>query len=593
MSNNLVVIALLAFAFGQAFNAILAGLSAAAAANAEKLVDFLVSGNVSVTSVVFLVLAALVVNDVVLLIILCTLLAPKDNSHTKNAYTHLKPLPVLASVADRDRPARQAYNLGRVALTLVWWAGTKLAVAAVRLLPSLGRALNIAGCGVIIVGRYLLTAAFALLLASTKTAAGGLARWAVPRRRSLWAASLTPSPRALAPAAALVHRHRACPVAVPLALGWLIPQDTAPYPTALVLRHGACPVAVPLTLEWMVTQALVLANLVRILAAAASPAPQFDDADADNGGWFCAEHHDEWDGDDEEDAYTGNGNEDNDNISTEELIHEALGSICPLLKIVDGEYSCAAKDVAFVMETITMVKCAVAALQEMQKEAAFGTIEELEDTEELAEGGSGLLLFDVVHLLRPVGFLTPCAWFEHHQSVPARGSFFHVHLLNVLLANIGDARMRRVGSMLQSSAVAEQEESEQEEQGSSDGSIGSVDSEDTAVNLVESDIGGLAADEDKLALTGCKDDARDYEGPPCDELLTYEEFAIGAPYEPLFERRRVLGREYRRPRSLASLAEHIHAKPSPSPRPSFLNLLDRLSTRRESIPSALATERAT
>ncbi|KAJ7102504.1 hypothetical protein B0H15DRAFT_1017630 [Mycena belliarum] len=591
MSTQIFLVTALAFALGQAFNSILAGLSAAAAANAERLVDFLVSGRVSVTSVVVIVLAAVIVNDLVLLVILRRLLAPKDNAHTKHAYTLLKPLPVLTWAADR-----QAQNLGRVALALVWRAGITLAVAAVRLLPSLGRAFNIAGRVVIVAGRYLLNPVFALLWVTLKTAARGLARWAVPpARRSLRAASPTPSPRALAPAAALVHRHRACPVAVPLALGWLIPQDTAPYPTALVLRHGACPVAVPLTLEWTVTQALVLANLVRILAAAASPAPQFDDADADNGGWFCAEHRDEWDGDDEEDAYTENENEDNDNISTEELIHEALGSICPLLKIVDGEYSCAAKDVAFVMETITMVKCAVAALQEMQKEAAFGTIEELEDTEELAEGGSdaGLLLFDVVHLSRPVGFLTPCAWFEHHQSVPARGSFFHVHFLNVLLANIGDARMRRVGSMLQSSAVAEQEESEQEEQGSSDGSIGSVDSEDTAVNLLESDIGGLAADEDKLALTGCKDDARDYEGPPCDELLTYEEFAIGAPFEPLFERRHVLGREYRRPRSLASLAEHINAKPPPSPRPSFLHLLDRLSTRRESIPSALATEPAT
>ncbi|KAJ7102484.1 hypothetical protein B0H15DRAFT_814837 [Mycena belliarum] len=582
MSNNLLIIAVLAFALGQAFNSILAGLSAAAAANAEKLVDFLVSGNFSVTSVVFIVLAALVVNDIVLLVILRRFLAPKVNAHTKHAYTRLKPLPVLTWAADR-----QSHNLGRgrVALALVWWAGTKLAVAAVRLLPFLGRALNIAGRVVIVAGRYLLNTVFALLWAFTKTAAVGITRWA---HRSLRAASQTPSPRALAPAAALVRRHRACPVAVPLALGWTVPQDPAPYPTALVLRHGACPVAVPLPLEWTVTQALVLANLVRILAAAASPAPQFD-ADADNGGSFCAEHRDEWDGDDEEDAYTGNGNDDDDNISTEELIHEALGSICPLLKIVDGEYSCATKDVAFVMETITMVKCAVAALQEMQKEAAFGTIEELEDAEELTEGcsGVGLLLFDVLHLSRPVGFLTPCAWLDH-QSALVYSSIFHVHLLDILLANIGESRMRRVGSSLQSSVVEEQEE----EHGSSEGSVGSVDSEDTAVTLVEPDIGGPAADEDKLAVTVGNDDARDYDGL-LDDLPSYEEFASGAPYEPLFERIRVQGYEYRRPRTLASLAEHINAKPSPSPRPSLLYMLDRLSTRRESIPSALGTEPAT
>ncbi|KAJ7102492.1 hypothetical protein B0H15DRAFT_814900 [Mycena belliarum] len=567
MSNNLLIIAVLAFALGQAFNTILAGLSAAAAANAEKLVTVLVSGRVSVSSVVVIVLAALVVNDIVLLVILRRFLAPKDNARTKRAHTRLTPLPVLTWAADR-----QAHNLGRVVFALVWRAGTKLGAAAVRLLPSLGRVLNIAGRVVIVAGRYLLKTVFALLRATLKTAAVGITRWT---RRSLRAASQTPSARALAPAAALFLRHRACLVPVPLALGWTVPHDTAPYPTALVLRHRACPVAVPLTLEWTVTQALVL---FRILAAA-SPAPHFDDAI--NGGSSCAEHRDEWDGYEDEDAYTGNGSAD-DNISTEDLVYEALGSICPLLKIVDGEYSCAAKDVAFVMETIAMVKCAVAALQEMQKEAAFGTIEELEDEAELTEGGSGLglLLFDVLHLSRPVGFLAPCAWFDL-RCAATHGSDFHSSLFDILFANIGDSRMRRVGSVLESSAVEEQEE-----HGSSDGSD---DSEDTAVTLVESDTGGPAADEDKRAVTVCNDDACAYD---CDDSPSYEAFASGAPFEQLFERRlgHVLNFEISRPPSLAALAAHFGVKPSLSPRPSYMHLLDPLASRRESSPSALAAE---
>ncbi|KAJ7451160.1 hypothetical protein FB451DRAFT_1410051 [Mycena latifolia] len=192
------------------------------------------------------------------------------------------------------------------------------------------------------------------------------------------------------------------------------------------------------------------------------------------------------------------------------------------------------------------------------------------------------------------------------QVAPMRVRAFHLHLLrHHFLAAAVTSRTSRLGisysttdevhdtahtrvveTVSESSSIEEMiEEAAVEESASTEGF------EDTASTLV------FEAAEEKIIESVIIDKLQEstpvYEELDWDRAPSYEEFASGAPPEPLFEQRRVsLAHVIHRPPSLEVLAARIGAKPIAAVRASRLPMLARLSSRANGDTSVALAESA-
>ncbi|KAJ7451165.1 hypothetical protein FB451DRAFT_1284908 [Mycena latifolia] len=210
-------------------------------------------------------------------------------------------------------------------------------------------------------------------------------------------------------------------------------------------------------------------------------------------------------------------------------------------------------------------------------------------------------------------YLPPARRRVELQVAPIRVQTFHLHLINHLLAAVVTSRTSRleicgaapdevhdtvdmgvVETVSESSSM--EEEQHQPALMECLSSYGAVEAAEDETDTLVAEAGCSLFEEkpvDVVSLDQLQEAAPVYAEFEWDRAPSYEDFASGAPPEPLFETRRVsLNHVIHRPPSLEVLAARIGAKPSSAVRTSRLPLLARLSSRVASNASATFAEPA-